>query len=198
MSDLIADVVGEWLCLKGYFIIRGLKVGLNEIDVLAIKPRDGRIAEAAHYEISISTTPISYLGARSAKRQSEAEIRKSVARFVAKKYTNVNTVKLIERLVGKQYGRFFVTGNRKHEMEIVALKEHEVKVIPVTQVLAELRDLRRRRKARKGNAPEFLETANAQRYYQLLEMAKADAITYGTLCARVSPRQEMEGATPGR
>jgi hypothetical protein len=198
MSDLIADVVGEWLCLKGYFIIRGLKVGLNEIDVLAIKPRDGRIAEAAHYEISISTTPIGYLGKRNARRQSETEVRKSVARFVAKKYTNANTVKLIERLVGKRYDRYFVTGNRKHEMEVVALKEHGVKVIPVTQVLAELRDLRRRRKARKGNVPEFLETSSAQRYYQLLEMARAEAITYGTLCAPVPARQEAEGAAPGR
>lgn len=184
MSDLIADVVGEWLCLKGYFIIRGLKVGLNEVDVLAIKPRDGKITEAAHYEISIGVNPVGYLGEPSARRQTEAEVRGSVARFVVKKYTNANTVKLIERLVGKKCARYFVTGNRKHEMEIIALREHGIKVIPVTQVLTELRDLRHRKKARKGNAPEFLETSSAQRYYQLLVMARAKGITYGTRVVR--------------
>lgn len=195
MSDLIADVVGEWLCLKGHFVIRGLRVGQNEIDVLAVKPRDGRVAEAAHYEVSVGVAPVGYLGERNARRQTEAEVRKSVARFVAKKYTNANTVKLIERLVGKRYDRYFVTGNRKHEMEVVALKEHGVKVIPVTQVLRELRDLKGRRKARKGNAPEFLVTSTAYRYYQLLEMARAKAIAYGTRCRK---RRETEEAALGR
>lgn len=180
MIDLIADIVGEWLCLKGYFIIKGLKAGQNEIDVLAIKPRDGKIVEAAHYEVSISTTPIGYLGERSAKQQSDTEVRRSIARFVAKKYKNLNVVGIIERLVGKGYSRYFVTGNRKHEMEIIALKEHGINVIEITQILNEVRDLKRRRKARKGQTPEFLETSNAQRYYQLLEMARAECITYGT------------------
>ncbi len=178
MIDLIADIIGEWLCLKGYFIIKGLKIGLNEIDVLAIKPKDGKIDEAAHYEISISTSPVGYLGARSAKRQSDEQVRKSVARFIAKKYTNEKTVKLIERLVGKGYTRNFVTGNRKHEMEIIALEEAGINVISVTKILGEIRDLKEKRKMHKGLAPELLETSNAQRYYQLLELAQIKEINY--------------------
>lgn len=180
MPDLIADLVAEWLCLRGYFVIRGLKVGNNEIDVLAIKPAGGKIAEAAHYEISISTTPIGYLGERSARKQTEEEIRTSVARFVQKKFLNEPTVKLIARLIGKNYTRYFVTGNRKHEMEVVALKQHGIVVVPINQVLDDMRALVKKRKSRKGSNPELLETASAQRYYQLLALSHSTAIQYGT------------------
>ncbi len=180
VGDLIADIVSEWLCLKGHFIIRGLKIGRNEIDILAIKPNNGRIAEAAHYEVSISTTPVGYLGEKSARGQTESEVRRSVARYVDKKYTRQKTVEVIERLVGKQYRRYFVTGHRKHEMETVALQEQGITIIPIMRVLTELRDLKQKKKARNGKPPEFLETTNGQRYYQLLEMARVGEIAYCT------------------
>jgi hypothetical protein len=38
MSLLGEEVVEEWLNCNGYFTIRGIKVGVDEIDILAIKP----------------------------------------------------------------------------------------------------------------------------------------------------------------
>lgn len=178
MSDLIEDIVGEWLCLKGYFIIRGLKVGLNEIDVLAIRPSQGKVVEAAHYEVQVSTRPVGYIGDPNAKRKTDDEIRESVTGWVKKRYTNPKIVELIQRLVGSRYDRYFVTGNRKHKMELVALRSHGVRIIRFPRVLAELRDLRRKGRGHSGKPPEFLETADAQRCYQLLEMARADRIRY--------------------
>jgi len=38
MALLAEEVVEEWLNRKGYFTIRGVKVGVDEIDILAIRP----------------------------------------------------------------------------------------------------------------------------------------------------------------
>ena len=44
MSLLAEEVVEEWLNRNGYFTIRGIKVGVDEIDILAIRPLARRSA----------------------------------------------------------------------------------------------------------------------------------------------------------
>ena len=43
MSLLAEAVVEEWLNRQGYFTIRGIKLGNDEIDILAIRPLSGGI-----------------------------------------------------------------------------------------------------------------------------------------------------------
>lgn len=38
MALLAEELVEEWLNRQGYFTIRGLKVGVHEIDILAVRP----------------------------------------------------------------------------------------------------------------------------------------------------------------
>jgi hypothetical protein len=40
------DLVEEWLNRQGYFTIRGIKTGVREIDILAVRPSQG-VLEAA-------------------------------------------------------------------------------------------------------------------------------------------------------
>jgi len=39
MSLLAEEIVEEWLNRDGYFTIRGIKLGVHEIDLLALKVR---------------------------------------------------------------------------------------------------------------------------------------------------------------
>ena len=42
MPDIFEEVVSNWLFSKGYFVITNLKVGNNEIDLLAIRITKGK------------------------------------------------------------------------------------------------------------------------------------------------------------
>ena len=49
MSLLGEEVVEEWLNRNGYFTIRGIKVGVDEIDILAIRPLPRRQVRVPAY-----------------------------------------------------------------------------------------------------------------------------------------------------
>ena len=63
MSILAEEIVEEWLNRKGYFTIRGVKLGNDEIDILAIK-LVGKEVECRHIEIQASMRPVSYISKR--------------------------------------------------------------------------------------------------------------------------------------
>jgi hypothetical protein len=60
MALLAEEIVEEWLNRNGYFTIRGIKLGVQEIDLLALAVRDS-IVEARHIEVQASIRPVSYL-----------------------------------------------------------------------------------------------------------------------------------------
>ena len=60
MSLLAELVAEEWLNRRGYFTIRGVKLGNDEIDILAIRPLSNGNIERRHIEVSVSTNPIGY------------------------------------------------------------------------------------------------------------------------------------------
>ncbi|MDA3927225.1 MAG: hypothetical protein PF904_21340 [Kiritimatiellae bacterium] len=60
MALLAEEVVEEWLNRQGYFTIRGIRLGVHEIDLLAIKPKKNGKYDCRHIEVSVSTNPIAY------------------------------------------------------------------------------------------------------------------------------------------
>ncbi len=68
MSLLAEEIVEEWLNRQGFFAIRGIKQGVQEIDLLAIRIRDGEI-EKRHVEVQASIRPVSYVTSVSKERQ---------------------------------------------------------------------------------------------------------------------------------
>jgi len=100
MSLLAEELVEEWLNRQGYFTIRGLKMGVHEIDLLAIRPTDKGI-ECRHMEVQASVRPVSYItrlpkevqretgrSATSAKTRAAGELRQGVREWIAKKFDN--------------------------------------------------------------------------------------------------------------
>jgi len=61
MALLGEVVVEEWLNRQGYFTIRGVKIGVQEIDILAVKLDPKGQHECRHIEVQVSTNPIAYV-----------------------------------------------------------------------------------------------------------------------------------------
>jgi len=57
---LAEELVEEWLNRAGFFTIRGVKIGVHEMDLLAIKATQGGL-ERRHVEVQGSVNRVSYL-----------------------------------------------------------------------------------------------------------------------------------------
>lgn len=61
MSLLAETIVEEWLNRQGYFTMRGIRQGVDEIDILAVRPNVDSSVEGIHVEVQASVRPVSYL-----------------------------------------------------------------------------------------------------------------------------------------
>lgn len=89
MALLAEALVDEWLNRKGFFTVRGIKHGVEEIDLLGVRSIPGG-HEAWHVEVQASFRPMGYLSPmpsalaaelgvnrRSAKKRSDELIQDS-------------------------------------------------------------------------------------------------------------------------
>jgi len=86
MALIAEEVVEEWLNQRGYFTIRGIKLGVDKMDILAVRLKDGE-PDLRHCEVQASVNPISYIsGDRSAKRRSHEKLPADVRAWVETKF----------------------------------------------------------------------------------------------------------------
>ena len=136
MSALGEEVVQEWLNRDGYFTIRGIKIGNDEIDILAIRPRPDGQCERRHVEVQTSINAISYItkvpaairkqtgiGAHSAKKRDLAQLTQGVHEWVDAKFNLPRKVELRQRLCPGDWTKELVVGSIKHEEEVDLLKQ---------------------------------------------------------------------------
>ena len=62
MALVAEEVVEEWLNQQGFFTIRGIKLGVKEMDILAILHGEVGV-ERRHYEVQASINPVSNISA---------------------------------------------------------------------------------------------------------------------------------------
>ena len=150
---LAEEVVEEWLNRNGYFTIRGVKVGVYEIDILAIRPHaDGR-HECRHIEAQVSINPISYItkvpaairkqtgiAPHNAKRRDAAQLTQGVKEWVEAKFNLPRKVELRNRLCPGVWTRELVVGKVKHEEELSLLRQAGIIVYRLKDILAEMVD----------------------------------------------------------
>ena len=60
MALLAEELVEEWLNRQGFFSIRGIRLGVHEIDILAVKLIDDDVI-CRHIEVQASVRPVSYI-----------------------------------------------------------------------------------------------------------------------------------------
>ena len=163
MSLLGEEVVEEWLNRNGYFTIRGIKVGVDEIDILAIRPlADGKY-ECRHIEVQVSINPISYItkvpaairkqtgiGPHNAKRRDVAQLRQGVHEWIEAKFNLPRKVQLRNSLCPGSWSRELVVGSIKHEEELDLLRQAGITIHRLKDVLSEMVEKRTAVKAAAG------------------------------------------------
>lgn len=77
MALLAEEIVQEWLNRQGYFTIRGIKMGVQEIDLLAVKWRADGKTECRHIEVQASMRPVSYISRAPREEQKSGRVPNS-------------------------------------------------------------------------------------------------------------------------
>ncbi|MGA2587897.1 MAG: hypothetical protein ABSF88_12850 [Candidatus Aminicenantales bacterium] len=163
MSLLGEEVVEEWLNRNGYFTIRGIKIGVDEIDILAIRPCPDGKYECRHIEVQVSINPISYItkvpaairkqtgiGPHNAKRRDVAQLRQGVYEWIEAKFNLPRKVQLRKSLCPGSWSRELVVGSIKHEEELDLLRQAGVTIHRLKDVLSEMIEKRTAVKAAAG------------------------------------------------
>jgi len=151
MSLLGEEVVEEWLNRKGYFTIRGIKVGVDEIDILAIKPLPNGEYECRHIEVTLSINPISYIskvpkaiqkergiGASNAKKRDEAQLKQGVAEWIERKFDHKGKAELRRRLCPGNWTRELVLNVMKYDAEVALFREAGIEVLKLKDIVSEM------------------------------------------------------------
>jgi hypothetical protein len=150
MALLAEEIVEEWLNRDGWFTIRGIKIGVDEIDILAIKPKVNDI-QCRHLEVQASFNPVSYLtkvpkarrrpgqGAGSAKHRTDEELRECVREWVRQKFDHPKKAKQRKQLFDGPWTRELVVHNLKHPEELKLIREAGITVHNLSGVIASFR-----------------------------------------------------------
>jgi hypothetical protein len=163
MSLLGEEVVEEWLNRNGYFTIRGIKVGVDEIDILAIRPLPDGKHECRHIEVQVSINPISYItkvpaairketgiGPHNAKRRDVAQLTQGVHEWIEAKFNQPRKVELRNSLCPGFWTKELVVGTVKHEEELDLLRQAGITIHRLKDILSEMVEKRTVVKAAAG------------------------------------------------
>ncbi|MBI4317545.1 MAG: hypothetical protein HY675_03565 [Chloroflexi bacterium] len=152
MALLAEELVEEWLNRQGYFTIRGAKVGLHEMDLLAI--RSGPVGiDCRQIEVQASRRAVSYItpvpaavqrstGRKpfSMKARTTEEMTAAVREWIQKKYDHPDKRRLRDRLAPGPWSRELVVHNVKYPDELKLLEAEGVLVRHLRDVVSELKN----------------------------------------------------------
>lgn len=157
MALLDEEIVEYWLNNKGFFCMRGVKLGLGEIDFLAVRPRDGAF-ECWHVEVQVSFRPVGYLGGdTSARKRSETELADGIEHYIHKKFSSSAKVAKRESLLPNADWQYkLVLAELKDEAEIELLEQGGVEVIRYSEVIAQLESAKSQVNSTAGSIVEIL------------------------------------------
>lgn len=150
MALLAEEIVEEWLNQQGYFTIRGIKLGVQEIDLLAVKYLENGSVECRHIEVQASIRPVSYISrvpvavqketgrAPNSAKRSDDELVSGVAEWVQKKFLHPRKVAIKTKLWPGAWSQELVVNNVKSDRELELIASHGIKLYKLTDVVREL------------------------------------------------------------
>lgn len=151
MPLLAEEIVEEWLNRNGYFTIRGVKLGVQEMDLLAVRCIDARL-DCRHLEVQASVRPIGYLtrvpkevrrrtGLRAGYTQSRSasELQQAVREWVQQKFDLPEKRRVRERLAPGPWSKELVVHRVKYEAELAMIEREGVTVRRLFDLLADLK-----------------------------------------------------------
>ncbi|MCY4287673.1 MAG: hypothetical protein OXC63_03690 [Aestuariivita sp.] len=151
MVLIAEEVVEEWLNQQRFFTIRGVKLGVKEMDILAIREGEDGI-ERHHYEVHASINPVSYVStvpktiqraegraSNSAKKRTAEELKRGVKEWIQKKFKDPKKVELRQQLSAGEWRYHFVLHKVRHQDELAIFEESEVKILYLREILVDLK-----------------------------------------------------------
>jgi hypothetical protein len=147
MALLAEELVEEWLNRAGFFTMRGVRIGVHEMDLLAIRPSANGL-ECRHIEVQASVNPVSYLfrltradqeatgrAATSSGTRSEEQISRGADEWVHKKFEHPQKLKLLSSLAPGPWSREVVLHRLRHPEELAFLKAKKVIIHRLSDVV---------------------------------------------------------------
>lgn len=141
MALIDEQIVEEWLNRERFFTMRGIKCGVDEIDLLAVR-LNGDFSEHWHVEVQVSYRPIGYIGGdNNARNRTDAEICAGVKQWVEKKFTSDRKIECRNQIQPNANWRYvLVHGELKELKELKYMEEFGVELISYKSILRGIRD----------------------------------------------------------
>lgn len=150
MALLAEEIVEEWLNRCGYFTIRGVKIGVHEIDLLALAVNGSSIA-ARHVEVQASVNAVSYLcplpkdvqkrtGRKpmSMKKRTPEDLADGVREWVHKKFQLEAKQKLRTTLYPGEWKFELVVHRLRFPEELELLRRRGIQIYHLSEIIEEL------------------------------------------------------------
>ena len=150
MALLAEEIVEEWLNRQGYFTIRGVKLGVHEIDLLAVKIGESSV-DCRHIEVTASIRPMSYITdvpkairietgrpPKSPKQRTTEELRVGIQEWMDKKFHLERKSKLRKRLYPGDWSFELVVHKIRHPEELELLQEAGIRMHHLKDIVSEL------------------------------------------------------------
>ncbi|MCG5539323.1 hypothetical protein [Halorhodospira sp. 9622] len=149
MALLAEEIIEEWLNRQGYFTIRGIRLGVNEIDLVAVKFRSGEKPVCRHIEVQASMRPVSYISklpkaarrtgrAANSAARSQEELVEGVAEWVERKFHATEKRALMETLWSGEWSSELVINKVKSEQEVELIAQHGTIIHRLPEIVREL------------------------------------------------------------
>jgi len=151
MALLAEEIVEEWLNRKGYFTIRGIKIGVDEIDILAMKPSEKGKLDCRHIEVQCSMRPVSYISKLPKKIQKETgrhantvkrspkELEIGTEEWIEKKFGSKKKQKVLNDLCPNKWSRELVINNVKSHEEVSLIEKQGVKIHNLSDIVKDFK-----------------------------------------------------------
>lgn len=149
MALLAEEIVEEWLNRQGYFTIRGIKIGVHEIDMLAVRFKGEGDPECRHIEVQASMRPVSFISripkqlqrtgrAANTPRRSREELEKGVQEWVETKFRRSDKIALMKKLWNAKWSSELVLNNVKSQDEVNLIQSHGIKIFWLKDIIEAL------------------------------------------------------------
>jgi len=150
MALLAEEIIEEWLNRQGFFTIRGIKIGVHEIDLLAIRVCEKEV-ECRHIEVTASVRPMSYITdvpkeirtrtgrpPKSPKHRTTEELQVGINEWIEKKFDLPRKRMLRQKLYPGKWSYELVVHKILHQEELDLFREAGIKILHLKDIVLEL------------------------------------------------------------
>lgn len=152
MALLGESLVEEWLNREGFFTIRGVKHGVGEMDLLAVRSQGDGPVVGWHVEVQISFRPIGYIAKltreilgdskrspSSAVERTPEQVESCARQWVQNKFRDSKKARLRDQLwPGVPWEFHFVHARAKYPPELDVIASEGITLHPFHEILSSL------------------------------------------------------------